>query len=319
MNELENKVLGVLSAYNIQINNINVVIGAAVSLIKVYPVLGTKAAVIRNVSDEIALSLGVSDVRVVTMADCIGIEVPNAKPVPVLMEDLLKSAEFKNSTAIIPLPIGQTIDGMVKVMDLIDAPNILVGGAPEQGESMFLEGIEKAIAIKKSEGIVQVVHITPKKEDNPQDGVRDMLKDLCDELDRRYCTLAEDGLSNIQAHNNNIEEKMPYIVVVIEEYSRLADDRDIMKVILYLARKGKKVGLHMIISTSIPTVDIISNSIKAAFPTRVAFRARSRIDSMTIIDIPGAEKLIGNGDMLLVYKAEVVRLQGYKDYHCIKM
>lgn len=319
MIELENKVRGVLSAYNIQVNNIDVVNGATVSLCKVYPEPGTNAADIRNVSEDIAHALGISGVRVVTMADCIGIEVPNAEPAPVLMEDLLKSVEFKNSKAIIPLPIGQAIDGQVRVIDLVDAPNILVGGAPGQGSSMFLEGIDKALAIKKSKGIVQVVQITPEKEQNPKGSTRDAMNSLCDELDRRYRILADEGISNIKAYNNNKAEKIPYVAVIIEEYSRLADDRGIMKYILYLARKGKKVGIHIIISTTIPTVDIISISIKAAFPTRIAFRTRFRTDSWSIIDLPGAEKLIGNGDMLFAYKADVVRLQGGQDYSCIKM
>lgn len=294
----ESCIRDVLSYNRIDIRDIQAVIGPAVSQYRVYLVPGVKCSKVKELADDFALAMGVIGVRVVTLLDCIAIEVPNRTRHDVPLQGMMESKAFQESTDRLPLIIGYTIDQKVKVIDLVDAPHILVAGATKQGKTMCLKGLRACLEAKKSPSELQIVWIDPKAREAEISKIVETLEVLCAEMDRR---LAE-------------EVKLPYIVCFVDEFADQKQSRKAMTAIIRLAQRGRHAGIHMIIATQRPTVDVISGLIKASFPTRIAFRTCSRVDSLAILDMTGAEKLIGNGDLLFMDGVDVERMQcGYID------
>lgn len=206
----------------------------------------------------------------------------------------------------LPLVIGLSENKTYKSIDLLKAKNILVAGAPGQGKSKLLESMRNSL----SRNLTEVYYVNLDQEINPECEAMLKIDYVHTELQSRNNMFLQSGVRNIQEYNLlNLNDRLPHIVVIVNEYTVLQDCSDIMKNILFLAKNGHKAGVHLIISTSNPYVDLISNKIKMVFPTRIAFKTRNRVDSRTILDVSGAEKLSGYGDMLLLYNDELVQLK----------
>ena len=366
LNDLEDQRLGVtaeehlrkvkslramMEANGIVINeDIRAFFGPAISEYHIEPAPGTSITRIREIADNIAMSMGVTSVRTSVCQGSIAIEIPNDHRAIVPLRSLLGSEFFRNSTAELPLAIGSTKVKEAKVIDLVDAPHIFVAGASKQGKSVCLHSMVASLLFSKRPDEVKFVFIDPKMFEFREYGVlfnhylcalpdasseearkktiatraqdaADVLAGLCTEMEDRYSTLVEAKVNNIRSYNQQAENKLPYIVCFIDEYADLTvalgakkEAKELAKritaSIIRLAQRGRAAGIHMILSTQRPSVDVITGLIKANFPTRIAFRTSSRIDSMTILDMPGAEKLIGEGDMLLSQGMNLERLQG---------
>ena len=339
--------------------DVTAIVGPTVTLYKVYPAPGVKIAAIKNLQEDIGISLGARGVRITTLSDSVGIEVANDVASIVPLKALLNDDAFRNSKAELPVAIGYTISQQVKVFDLADAPHLLVAGATKQGKSVGLNVIVASLLYSKHPSELKFVFIDPKMVEfsaygnllhhylavlpsgseqeekeraiikNAKDAAA-VLQSLCVEMDARYELLSKALVNNIKLYNAKYKEHhlradeghhfLPYIVVVIDEYADLtmsvgagpeskAMARSITTSVIRLAQKGRAAGLHVILATQRPTVDVITGLIKANFPMRIAFRVTSRIDSSTILDQPGADKLIGRGDMLLYSGVEMERVQ----------
>lgn len=310
----ESCIRDVLSYNRIEVKEIKAIIGPAVSLYKVYVVPGVKISKIKDLAEDFALAIGVTGVRVVTLVDSVGIEVPNRERADVPFKPMLDSKAFLETADELPLLIGYTIDQRIKVIDLVNAPHILVAGATKQGKTMFLKGLYASLKASRNMLNVKVEWIDPKARDADFTKIAETLEMYCAEMDRRFDCFWNADVSDIRNYNRRNADRMPYIVIFIDEYADLSYPKQIWKSvmtsIIRLAQKGRIAGIHLIIATQRPTVDVITGLIKANFPTRVAFRTSSRIDSTTILDVPGAEKLIGNGDMLFSSGVELERVQG---------
>lgn len=357
-----NKIRAVLGNYKIQLSDVQAIVGPTVTLYKTYPAPGVKISAIKQLQEDIAISLGAKGVRVVTLSDSVGIEVANDVPSMVPLKALLNDNSFRESKACLPIAIGYTITQKVKVFDLADAPHLLVAGATKQGKSVGLNVIVSSLLYACHPSELKFVFIDPKMVEFsaynqllhhylavlPDDSEKDelanaivktpkraekILRSLCVEMDERYTKLSEAGVNNIKLYNEKYKERklrpdkghkfLPYLVVVVDEYADLtmttgasseakAASRSITNSIIRLAQKGRAAGLHVILATQRPSVDVISGLIKSNFPMRIAFRTASRTDSQTILDSPGAEKLIGNGDMLFSAGIDTERIQcGY--------
>ena len=355
-----NKIRVTLANYKIQVKDVTAIVGPTVTLYKVYPAPGVKISAIRQLQDDIAISLNAKGVRIVTLSDSVGIEVANDAPSIVPLKQLLNDEAFRNSKAELPVALGYTISQKVKVFDLADAPHVLVAGATKQGKSVGLNVIVSSLLYAKHPSELKFVFIDPKMVEfsaysrlinhylavlptaGNEEEERDMaivknaksaaavLQSLCIEMDSRYELLNKAVVNKISAYNDKFLDRklnpmeghrfLPYIVVVIDEYADLtmsvgagpeskATARSITTSVIRLAQKGRAAGLHVILATQRPTVDVITGLIKANFPMRIAFRVTSRIDSSTILDQPGAEKLIGRGDMLFYSGVNMERLQ----------
>ncbi|MBR0286193.1 MAG: DNA translocase FtsK [Bacteroidales bacterium] len=354
------KIRNTLANYKIQVKDVTAIVGPTVTLYKVYPAPGVKIAAIKQLQEDIGISLGARGVRITTLSDSVGIEVANDVASIVPLKSLLNDDAFRNSKAELPVAIGYTISQQVKVFDLTDAPHLLVAGATKQGKSVGLNVIVASLLYSKHPSELKFVFIDPKMvefsaygkllhhylavlpnaadaEDekaraiikNAKDAAA-VLQSLCVEMDARYELLSKGLVNNIKLYNAKYKEHhlradeghhfLPYIVVVIDEYADLtmsvgagpeskALARSITTSVIRLAQKGRAAGLHVILATQRPTVDVITGLIKANFPMRIAFRVTSRIDSATILDQPGADKLIGRGDMLLYSGVEMERVQ----------
>ena len=349
-----------LASYKIQVRDVTAIVGPTVTLYKVYPAPGVKISAIKQLQEDIGINLQARGVRIVTLADSVGIEVANDKASIVPLKNLLNDAAFRESKAELPVAIGYTISQQVKVFDLADAPHLLVAGATKQGKSVGLNVIVASLLYSKHPSELKFVFIDPKMVEfsaygrllhhflavlpnaaseqeekeraivkNAKDAAA-VLQSLCVEMDERYKLLSAALVNNIKLYNAKWKEHhlrsdeghhfLPYIVVVIDEYADLtmsvgagpeskALARSITTSVIRLAQKGRAAGLHVILATQRPTVDVITGLIKANFPMRIAFRVTSRIDSATILDQPGADKLIGKGDMLLYSGVEMERVQ----------
>ena len=349
-----------LASYKIQVRDVTAIVGPTVTLYKVYPAPGVKISAIKQLQEDIGINLQARGVRIVTLADSVGIEVANDKASIVPLKNLLNDDAFRGSTAELPVAIGYTISQQVKVFDLADAPHLLVAGATKQGKSVGLNVIVASLLYSKHPSELKFVFIDPKMVEfsaygrllhhylavlpnavseqeekdraivkNAKDAAA-VLQSLCVEMDARYELLSKALVNNIKLYNAKWKEHhlrsdeghhfLPYLVVVIDEYADLtmsvgagpeskALARSITTSVIRLAQKGRAAGLHVILATQRPTVDVITGLIKANFPMRIAFRVTSRIDSATILDQPGAEKLIGRGDMLLYSGVEMERVQ----------
>ncbi len=355
-----NKIRATLASYKIQVREVTAIVGPTVTLYKVYPAPGVKIAAIKQLQEDIGMSLNAKGVRITTLSDSVGIEVANDKASIVPLKALLNDAAFRESKAELPVAIGYTISQQVKVFDLADAPHLLVAGATKQGKSVGLNVIVASLLYSKHPSELKFVFVDPKMVEftsyacllhhylavlpnaageqdekdhaivkNAKDAAA-VLQSLCVEMDARYALLSKGLVNNIKLYNKKWKEHhlradeghhfLPYVVVVIDEYADLtmsvgagpeskAIARSITTSVIRLAQKGRAAGLHVILATQRPTVDVITGLIKANFPMRIAFRVTSRIDSATILDQPGADKLIGRGDMLLYSGVEMERVQ----------
>lgn len=355
-----NRIRATLQNYRIEVDRVTAVVGPTVTLYKVVPAAGVRVSAIENLHREIAMALGASGVRVVTLPDCVGIEVPNNTPTIVPLKAMLNNDSFRNSKAELPIAIGYTITQEVKTFDLTDAPHLLIAGATKQGKSVGLNVIISSLLYAKHPTELKFVFIDPKmveftaynallkhylavlpmaasEEDERENAIikqpkqaEAVLNSLCIEMDERYKLLAAAGVNDIKLYNDKYKDRrllpteghkfLPYLVVVIDEYADLtmtgganSDARkcakNISDSIVRLAQKGRAAGLHVIIATQRPSVNVITGLIKTNFPTRIAFRVVSGVDSRTILDSYGAENLIGRGDMLYYAGVEMERVQ----------
>ena len=355
-----NRIRTTLLNYKIKVDKVSAIVGPTVTLYKVVPAPGVKISAIENLRKEIGLSLGAKGVRVVTLADSVGIEVANNHPSIVPLKAMLNDDAFRNSKAELPVAIGYTITQKVKTFDLTDAPHLLVAGATKQGKSVGLNVIISSLLYAKHPSELKFVFIDPKmvefaaynsllkhylavlpmavsEEDERENAIikqpkqaENVLNSLCIEMDERYKLLAAAGVNDIKLYNAKYKERhllptdghkhLPYLVVVIDEYADLTmaggsggdarkTSKNISDYIVRLAQKGRAAGIHVIIATQRPSVNVITGLIKTNFPTRIAFRVVGRVDSQTILDTTGAENLIGRGDMLYYAGVEMERVQ----------
>lgn len=352
------KIKTTLASFKIPIDSISASVGYTVTLYKISLGEGVRVNQVKLLEDDIAIKIGIKGVRVVMLADAVGIEVPNDIPSVVPLKAILNSEAFRNVKAELPVALGYTITTKAKVFDLADAPHLLVAGATKQGKSVGLNAIIASLLYAKHPTELKFVFIDPKmvefqqysklfkhylaalpaaedEQAEAQDAiVKDpksadaVLRSLCIEMDERYKLLAAAGVNKITDYNEKYSNRLllpteghkflPYLVVVIDEYADLTKStfgndrnlsRSIENSIIRLAAKGRAAGLHVIIATQRPSVDVITGTIKSNFPTRLAFRTASRQDSQTILGITGAEKLIGKGDMLFFAGADAERVQ----------
>lgn len=345
----KNRIIKVLLDFGIEIETINATVGPTITLYEITPAAGVRISKIRNLEADIALSLAALGIRIIAPIPgkgTIGIEVPNAKPVMVSMESILNSKKFAESKMELPVALGRTITNEVFMFDLAKMPHLLVAGATGQGKSVGLNCIITSLLYKKHPAELKLVMVDPKmvefsiyspiirhflaKMPDVDDAdaiitdttkVIHTLKSLCIEMDNRYELLKEANVRSVIEYNNLFKDRrlnpekghryLPYIVVVIDEFGDLimTAGKDIEMPIARIAQKARAVGMHMIIATQRPTTNIITGTIKANFPARMAFRVSSMIDSRTILDKPGANQLIGRGDLLFLSGSDPVRVQ----------
>jgi len=346
LEERKNQIVESLKNFKINIDKIEATIGPTVTLYEIIPEAGVRISKIKSLEDDIALSLSALGIRIIAPMPgkgTIGIEVPNKKPEMVALKEALASPAFKNSTFDLPVVLGKTISNEVFVADLAKMPHLLMAGATGQGKSVGINTIIASILYKKHPEDVKFILVDPKKVElslfkhiekhflpELPDGqeaiitdtklVVDVLKSLCVEMDDRYDKLKDAEVRNIKEYNKKIEKgqldmethhRLPYIILVIDELADLmmTAGKEVEMPICRLAQLARAIGIHLIIATQRPSVNIITGTIKANFPARIAFKVTSRIDSRTILDSGGAEQLIGNGDMLFSNGGELIRLQ----------
>jgi len=343
----KNRIVETLKNYNIDISKIVATPGPTVTLYEIVPAPGIRISKIKNLEDDIALSLSALGIRIIAPIPgrgTIGIEVPNQNPQIVSMRGMLSSSEFRNSKFDLPIAIGRTISNTPFVADLAKMPHLLMAGATGQGKSVGLNAIISSLLYRKHPAELKFVMVDPKKvelslytkierhflaklpdaEDAIITDVRKVvrtLNSLCIEMDTRYDLLKEAQVKNIKEYNSKFISRklnpekghryLPYIVLVIDEFADLimTAGKEIEMPIARLAQLARAIGIHLIIATQRPSVNIITGIIKANFPARVAFRVTSKIDSRTILDMGGADQLIGRGDLLLSTGNDLIRLQ----------
>ncbi len=347
----KNRIKTVLSNFRVEIlDNTKATIGPTITLYEITPAPGIRISTIRNLEDDIALSLSALGIRIIAPIPgkgTIGIEVPNLKPQMVSMESILNSRKFQETDYELPMALGKTITNEVFIADLTKMPHLLVAGATGQGKSVGLNVIITSLLYKKHPAELKLVMIDPKKvefslyapivnhflaqvegnEDVEEPIITDVnkviqtLKSLCIEMDQRYDLLKKAHARNVKEYNEKFRERqlnpnnghryMPYIVVVIDEYGDLimTAGKEIELPIARIAQLARAIGIHMIIATQRPTANIITGTIKANFPARMAFKVTTGVDSKTILDRTGANQLVGKGDMLLMTGSEPVRIQ----------
>ena len=343
----KNKIVETLANYGIAIDKIKATIGPTVTLYEIVPAAGIRISKIKNLEDDIALSLAALGIRIIAPIPgkgTIGIEVPNSKPETVSMRSVLSSEKFQNSKYALPCAIGKTISNETYVFDLAKMPHILMAGATGQGKSVGLNAIIASLLYCKHPSELKFVMVDPKKveltlynrierhylaklPDSEDAIITDVkkvvrtLNSLCIEMDQRYDLLKAAECRNIIEYNEKFKSRrllpteghrfLPYIVLVVDEFADLimTAGREVEAPIARIAQLARAVGIHLIIATQRPSVNIITGSIKANFPARIAFRVISQVDSKTILDQSGANQLIGRGDMLLSTGNDLVRLQ----------
>jgi S-DNA-T family DNA segregation ATPase FtsK/SpoIIIE len=349
-NELENnknQIIATLRNYAIEIQKISATVGPTVTLYEIVPAPGVRISKIKNLEDDIALSLAALGIRIIAPIPgkgTIGIEVPNVRKTVVSMKTLLSSEKFQHNNYSLPIAIGKKIDNDNFIVDLTGMPHLLMAGATGQGKSVGLNAILVSLLYKKHPSQLKLVLIDPKKVElsiyrhiekhflaklpGEEDAiitdtkkVVHTLNALCIEMDNRYDLLKEAGARNIKEYNEKFIKRrlnpqkghqyLPFIVLVIDEFADLimTAGKEIEMPIARLAQLARAVGIHLIIATQRPSVNIITGTIKANFPSRIAFKVSSKIDSRTILDTGGAEQLIGKGDMLISHNGELTRLQ----------
>lgn len=349
-NELENnknQIISTLKNYDITIQRISATVGPTVTLYEIIPAAGVRISRIKNLEDDIALSLAALGIRIIAPIPgkgTIGIEVPNAKKTLVSMKTLLSSEKFLKNSFSLPIAIGKKIDNENFIVDLASMPHLLMAGATGQGKSVGLNAILVSLLYSKHPSQLKFVLVDPKKvelsiyraiekhflaklpgeEDAIITDTRKVIHTLnamCIEMDNRYDLLKEAGCRNIKEYNEKFiarklnpekgHQFLPFIVLVVDEFADLimTAGKEVEMPIARLAQLARAIGIHLIIATQRPSVNIITGTIKANFPARIAFKVSSKIDSRTILDAGGAEQLIGKGDMLISYNGDIVRLQ----------
>lgn len=344
----KNRIIDVLRQFGVEISSIKATIGPTITLYEITPAPGIRISKIKNLEDDIALSLAAMGIRIIAPIPgkgTIGIEVPNAKPRIVSMESILNSKKFQETTMDLPIALGKTITNEVFMVDLAKIPHLLVAGATGQGKSVGLNAIIASLLYKKHPAELKLVLVDPKKVEfsiysnlakhflaavpgNTDEAiitdvtkVVNTLNSLCKEMDERYNLLKSAMVRNLKEYNEKFLARqlnpmhghrfLPYIVVVIDEFGDLilTAGKEIEMPITRIAQLARAVGIHMIIATQRPTTTIITGNIKANFPGRMAFKVSAMVDSRTIIDRPGANQLVGRGDMLFLNGTEPVRVQ----------
>ncbi|SDW07677.1 DNA segregation ATPase FtsK/SpoIIIE, S-DNA-T family [Hydrobacter penzbergensis] len=343
----KNQIIATLKNYDIAIQRIAATVGPTVTLYEIVPAPGVRISRIKNLEDDIALSLAALGIRIIAPIPgkgTIGIEVPNVRKTVVSMKTLLASDKFQSSSFSLPIAIGKKIDNDLFIVDLASMPHLLMAGATGQGKSVGLNAILVSLLYKKHPSQLKFVLVDPKKvelslyrtiekhflaklpgEDESiitdTKKVINTLNALCIEMDNRYDLLKEAGCRNIREYNDKFQARrlnpekghqyLPFIVLVVDEFADLimTAGKEVEMPIARLAQLARAVGIHLIIATQRPSVNIITGTIKANFPARIAFKVSSKIDSRTILDAGGAEQLIGKGDMLVSYNGEITRLQ----------
>lgn len=347
LNKNKDKIVQILSHYKIGIEKIFATVGPTVTLYEIVPKDGVRISQIKRLEDDIALRIAALGVRIIAPMPgkgTVGIEVPNERPDIVSMRGIIKSAKFQESKFDLPVALGKTILGEVFAFDLAKMPHLLVAGATGQGKSVGLNAVLTSLLYKKHPAELKIVMVDPKKVElapynkiekhflaklpDEEDAIITdtqkvvyTLKSLCMEMDNRYDLLKLAGVRNVKEYNEKFVNRrlnpqkghyyMPYIVLVIDEFADLimTAGREIEEPIARLAQLARAIGIHLVIATQRPTTNIITGLIKANFPARIAFRVTSMMDSRTILDTPGANQLIGRGDMLVSTGAELIRVQ----------
>ncbi|QEC45522.1 FtsK/SpoIIIE family DNA translocase [Pseudobacter ginsenosidimutans] len=343
----KNQIINTLKNYDIHIQKISATVGPTVTLYEIVPAAGVRISRIKNLEDDIALSLAALGIRIIAPIPgkgTIGIEVPNVKKTVVSMKSLLASEKFQFNNHSLPVAIGKKIDNDNFIVDLATMPHLLMAGATGQGKSVGLNAILVSLLYKKHPSQLKLVLVDPKKVElslyrtierhflaklpgeeeaiiTDTKKVINTLNALCIEMDNRYDLLKEAGTRNIKEYNEKFVKRklnpqkghqyLPFIVLVVDEFADLimTAGKEVEMPIARLAQLARAVGIHLIIATQRPSVNIITGTIKANFPARIAFKVSSKIDSRTILDTGGAEQLIGKGDMLISYNGELTRLQ----------
>jgi S-DNA-T family DNA segregation ATPase FtsK/SpoIIIE len=347
LEENKNRIVETLNNYKIGISSIKATIGPTVTLYEIVPDAGIRISKIKNLEDDIALSLSALGIRIIAPIPgkgTIGIEVPNKKATIVSMRSVISSQKFQNSKMQLPIAFGKTISNETFVVDLAKMPHLLMAGATGQGKSVGLNAVLTSLLYKKHPAEVKFVLVDPKKveltlfnkierhylaklpdsedaiiTDNTK--VINTLNSLCIEMDNRYEMLKNAFCRNITEYNakfkarklnpNEGHQFLPYIVLVVDEFADLimTAGKEVETPIARLAQLARAIGIHLIIATQRPSVNVITGIIKANFPARIAFRVTSKIDSRTILDGSGADQLIGRGDMLYTQGNDLIRLQ----------
>tara|TARA_B100000780_G_scaffold52992_1_gene32911 strand:- start:4126 stop:6453 length:2328 start_codon:yes stop_codon:yes gene_type:complete len=343
----KNKIVDTLNNYKISIANIKATIGPTVTLYEIIPDAGIRISKIKNLEDDIALSLSALGIRIIAPIPgkgTIGIEVPNQNPSIVSMRSVISASKFQNAEMELPIALGKTISNETFVVDLAKMPHLLMAGATGQGKSVGLNAVLTSLLYKKHPAEVKFVLVDPKKvelniynkierhylaklpdtedaiiTDNTK--VINTLNSLCIEMDNRYELLKNAMCRNLKEYNKKFRERklnpndghsfLPYIILVVDEFADLimTAGKEVETPIARLAQLARAIGIHLIIATQRPSVNVITGIIKANFPARVAFRVTSKIDSRTILDSGGADQLIGRGDMLYTQGNELTRIQ----------
>jgi S-DNA-T family DNA segregation ATPase FtsK/SpoIIIE len=347
LNLNKNRIVETLGNYGIAIDKIKATIGPTVTLYEIIPAAGVRISKIKNLEDDIALSLSALGIRIIAPIPgkgTIGIEVPNQNPEMVPMRTLIGSEKFQKSPMDLPVALGKTISNDIFIADLAKMPHLLMAGATGQGKSVGLNAILVSLLYKKHPSQIKFVLVDPKKveltlfnkierhflaklPDSAEAIITDTkkvvhtLSSLCTEMDTRYDLLKDAQVRNIKEYNakfvgrklnpENGHRFLPYIVLVVDEFADLimTAGKEVEAPIARLAQLARAIGIHLIIATQRPSVNIITGTIKANFPSRIAFRVTSKIDSRTILDSGGAEQLIGRGDMLYSTGNDLIRLQ----------
>ncbi len=347
LNTNKNRIVETLGNYGIAIEKIKATIGPTVTLYEIIPAAGVRISKIKNLEDDIALSLSALGIRIIAPIPgkgTIGIEVPNQSPEMVPMRTLLASEKFHNSSMDLPVALGKTISNEIFIADLAKMPHLLMAGATGQGKSVGLNTILVSLLYKKHPAQIKFVLVDPKKveltlfnkierhflaklPDSAEPIITDTkkvvhtLNSLCIEMDQRYDLLKDAQVRNLKEYNTKFIQRklnpnlghrfLPYIVLVVDEFADLimTAGKEVETPIARLAQLARAIGIHLIIATQRPSVNIITGTIKANFPSRIAFRVTSKIDSRTILDAGGAEQLIGRGDMLYSTGNDLIRLQ----------
>jgi S-DNA-T family DNA segregation ATPase FtsK/SpoIIIE len=348
----KNQIISTLNNYQIEISKIKATIGPTVTLYEIVPAPGVRISKIKNLEDDIALSLAALGIRIIAPIPgkgTIGIEVPNVNKEIVSMRSLLASDKFQNSTADLPICLGKSISNEIYVADLAKMPHLLMAGATGQGKSVGINSILVSLLYKKHPSQLKFILVDPKKVElslyetlekhflaklpGEEDAiitdtkkVVTTLNALCLEMDDRYNLLKKASCRNLKEYNHkflnrqlnpqNGHKFLPYIVLVVDEFADLimTAGKEVEMPIARLAQLARAIGIHLILATQRPSVNIITGTIKANFPARIAFKTTSKIDSRTILDQGGSEQLIGRGDMLLSSGSDMIRLQcGFVD------
>ena len=308
----------VFADFNIQIKVINVKLGPVVTLYEILPAAGIKINSIINLADDISRSMGVGPVRISQIfgTQYLGVEVPNDKRESVTIKELLSDLNFKSTTHKIPICIGKDISGNIEVIDLSKTPHLLVAGTTGSGKSVFINTLLASLLYKFSPKQLKLILIDPKMLElsvyndiahlltpvvtEPKKAII-ALKWVCKEMERRYSLMNEEGTRSLEGYNQKASEALPYIIVFIDEMADLmmTAGKEVEHYVQRLAQMARACGIHLVMATQRPSVDIITGSIKANFPSRVSFQVASKYDSRTVLGEIGAEQLLGNGDMLM--------------------